>query len=272
MGQADARVDLSEWRGDWALVTGASSGIGREFAEQLAGSGVNVVLVARRKARLEELASRVARAGVEAVVEPADLRLPETPSRLRAALRNRRVRIRLLCNAAAFGRWGRVEGSTPETYDEMIRVNAVALASMCLTFLDDLASHPSSAIINVSSPVALQPVPYMAVYAATKAFVHSLSQALYEEWRERGLLVQTLVPGPTATEFDELAGAYASAIQVRGSPREVVAMSLRRLGGGTPMAVAAKGTLRQRLFAGLFPSRFVVRMVGKMFRPPQPPS
>src|SRR5207244_2919279 len=80
------------------------------------------------------------------------------------------------------------------------------------------AAHPTSAVINVSSPAALQPVPYMAVYAATKAFMHSFSQALYGEWKSRGITVQTLVPGPTATEFDSLSGPYESRLHERDSP------------------------------------------------------
>lgn len=268
MGQSKGRVNLSEWKGEWALVTGASSGIGREFAGQLSARGFNVILVARREARLKELASALAGAGTQAIVQAEDLSDPAAPERLHATLKSRGVRIRLLCNCAAFGRWGRIEETAPRTYDEMIRVNAIAVTGLCLTFVDDLSSHASSAIINVSSPAALQPVPYMAVYAATKAFVHSFSQALYEEWRERGIHVQTLVPGPTSTEFDEVAGAYASAIQHRGDARKVVMDSLRRLGEDAPVAVTARGVLKQRLFAGVFPSRVVVRAVGRMFRPP----
>ena len=108
----------------------------------------------------------------------------------------------------------------------------------------------------------------MAVYAASKAFVHSFSQALHEELSDKGVLVQTLVPGPTATEFDRLAGAYTSALTARGSTADVVTASLAGLDGGAIVAGNAKGLWKQRLFAGLFPPRAVVREVAKLFRPP----
>jgi uncharacterized protein len=149
-------------------------------------------------------------------------------------------------------------------------LNTAAMVSICHHFLSDLTSFPTSAIINVSSPAALQPIPFMAVYAASKAFVHSFSQALYGEWSERGVRVQTLCPGPTATEFDARAGAYESALkEKRGSPEAVVKASLSHLAEDSPLVVTAKGTYKQRFFASLFPAKAVIRTVGKMFRPPR---
>jgi hypothetical protein len=174
-----------------------------------------------------------------------------------------------LVNNAAVGRWGRFEDNPAEAYEAMIRLNTAAMVALCHAFLSDLATHLDSAVINVSSPAAYQPVPFMAVYAATKAFVQSFSQALYGEWGEKGVLVQTLVPGPTATEFDAKAGAYESALKGRGGTAEVVAKSLEQLARGAPVAVSAKGTFGQRLFSGLFPAGLVIRQVGKMFRPPR---
>ena len=261
-------MTLDDCKGHWAVVTGASSGIGQEFSDQLAARGINVVLVARRTSRLEELAARLVRGhGVRAVAETIDLSIPGSGTRLRESVRARDVRIRLLCNCAAFGRWGHIEAQPIATYDEMIRVNLNAVVELCLAFLQDLASYPSSAIINVSSVAALQPVPYMAVYAATKAFMQSFSQALYEEWRERGVYVQTLTPGPTATEFDDIAGAYESAIKRRAAPRDVVRESLRRLGQAAPVVYPARGAFKQRLLAALVPPRIFLKEAGKLFRP-----
>lgn len=140
---------------------------------------------------------------------------------------------------------------------------------MCAEFLPHLSSHPRSAIINVSSQAALQPVTYMAVYAATKAYVHSFSLALYEEWRSRGIHVQTLIPEPSATEFDAKAGAYESAVLERRPPTEAVQATLAHLGESQPVVATAKGVWKQRLFAGLFPPKMVVRGVAKMFIPPE---
>ncbi|HYT32063.1 MAG TPA: SDR family NAD(P)-dependent oxidoreductase [Thermoanaerobaculia bacterium] len=256
-------------RGSWALITGASSGIGREFANQLAGAGWNLALVARRRERLEATAAELTGLHpVRVLVLARDLIEPEAVPEIRALLHAEGIQVRLICNCAAFGRWGRFEDSPARVYPEMIGLNAAATVSLCAFFGEDLAPHPTSAVINVSSPAALQPVPYMPVYAATKAFVHSFSQALYGEWKSRGVTVQTLVPGPTATEFDSLAGAYETRLSERDSPIDVVRASLARLERGEPLCVPAKGTWKQTLFAALFPTKLVIDRVGRMFLPP----
>jgi short-subunit dehydrogenase len=263
-------MQLSTYRGDWALVTGASSGIGREFALALAAAGMNLALVARRKDRLDELAAELTGLhGVESRVVVADLARPEAPAQIKALLSSESRRIRLVCNNAAFGRWGRFENASAADYQDMVQVNITALVATCHAFLPDLRSFPSSVIINVASAAAYQPVPYMAVYAATKAFVASFSQALYGEWKDYGVLVQTLIPGPTETEFDVVAGAYPSVVIKRVPAAQVVRDSLAHLGAEDPVALSAKGTLAQRFFAGLFPPRVVIREVAKRFRPPE---
>lgn len=263
-------MKLAEAAGQWALVTGASSGIGREFAVQLAAKGINVVVVARRKERLEAVAEELrARHGVRIEAIAADLTQAGTVGHVKARLEQAGIRIRVLCNNAAFGRWGRFEETPPELYREMIELNTNVLVATCHAFLDDLASFPSSLVINVSSPASYQPVPYMAVYAASKAFVQSFSQALHGEWKGRGIHVQTLVPGPTESEFDTTALAYASALTGRDAPADVVRASLARLDARRPVVTAAKGTFKQRFFAGLFPPSIVIREVGKMFTPPE---
>jgi short-subunit dehydrogenase len=263
-------MKLAEAKGHWALVSGASSGIGREFAIQLAEQGIHVVLVARRKDRLEALAAELReRFSVRICVMAADLTQKDKVAELKAALVREGIRIRVLCNNAAFGRWGRFEETPPELYQEMIELNTTVVMKMCHAFLEDLSSFPSSLVINVSSPASYQPIPYMAVYAASKAFLQSFSQALHGEWKDRGILVQTLVPGPTESEFDATARAYDSALTKRGTPGEVVRASLTRIDSRRPVISSAKGTYKQRFFAGLFPPSMVIREVGKMFTPPK---
>lgn len=252
----------------WALVTGASSGIGREFCVQLAGAGMNVAMVARRKPRMEQLAAELhSRHGIRTHVLEMDLGQPEAAAAIRQQLEREGIRIRLLCNCAGFWFWGEFETAPPDCYERMVQVNAASLAALCREFLPDLASFPASAVINVSSPAALQPVPYLAVYAATKAFVHSFSQALHEEWKRHGVHVQTLVPGPTDTEFDVATAGGPEILKKRGSAADVVAVALSHLDDGAPLAVTAAGTYRQRLFAALFPARIVLREVARMFKP-----
>jgi len=263
-------MKITEAKGHWALVSGASSGIGREFAMQLAQHGVHVVLVARRKDRLEALAAELReRCNVRICVVAADMTQKGMVGELKERLAREGIRIRVLCNNAAFGRWGRFEETPPELYQEMIELNTTVVMKMCHAFLEDLSSYPTSLVINVSSPASYQPIPYMAVYAASKAFLQSFSLALHGEWKSRGVLVQTLVPGPTESEFDATARAYESALTRRGTPGDVVRASLTRLDGRRPVISSAKGTYKQRFFAGLFPPGIVVREVGKMFTPPK---
>ena len=259
---------IEDLKNHWALVTGASSGIGHEFAVQLAAAGVNLVLVARRAQRLQTLATNLRGGhGVQVLVLPADLARPGVAVQVRDRLRQEGVTIRLLVNNAALGRWARFEASPSGFYEDMIRVNASAMVSLCREFLPDLTRYPSSAIINVSSAAAYQPVPFMAVYAATKAFAHSFSQALHAEWQERGVLVQTLVPGHAQTELEGAkAGAHGSAIKRVSAIDESVRAALTHLGTGVPLVVTARNVLWQRLFA-LLPSGLVLRQVSRMFRP-----
>jgi hypothetical protein len=254
---------------DWALVTGASSGIGREFCLRLAEAGANLVLVSRRGELLDALSNDLtARYGIETLVLAEDLSDPIAPSRIRQQVDKAGVRIKLLINNAAAGHWGPFEDNKPEAYARLLQLNVGALTAMCAEFLPHLSSHSRSALINVSSQAAYQPVPYMAVYAASKAYVQSFSLALYEEWRNRGIHVQTLIPGPSATEFDAKAGAYESAVLERRPPSEAVQAALAHLDEDAPVVSSAKGIWKQRLFAGLFPPRMVVREVAKMFKPP----
>ncbi len=262
-------MNIEQLRGEWALVTGASSGIGREFCIQLAERGLRVVMVARREDRLQALQAELrARCGAQTLVLAQDLAAGDATARILARLQGHGVVPRMLVNCAAFGRWGRFEDASVDDYAAMLQVNVTALVCLTRGLLPLLAARTPSVLINLSSGAAYQPVPFMAAYAASKAFVHAFSQALHGEWAGRGVLVQALVPGPTATEFDDVAGAYASALAARGKPADVVRDALAALGRDAPVALNARGVWKQRLFAGLFPPRMVIAEVAKMFRPP----
>lgn len=262
-------MKIEDAKGSWALITGASTGIGREFAIQLAQSGLNIVLVARRRLLLESLAEELSQKyGVCTLPLPFDLSDPKSYTDIQDRLIAEQIKIRLLVNNAAFGYWGHFTSASAEKYADMIHLNILALIAMCHHFSEDLASFPSSVIINVASQAAYNPIPYMATYAASKAFVASFSQALYGEWAKRGILVQTLVPGPTETEFDLQAGAPSFADKNRISADAVVTTSLAHLARNSPVVTRAKGLFKQRLFAAIAPARVVINTVGNMFRPP----
>ena len=264
-------MNLAQVKGDWALVTGASSGIGREFCVQLAAAGMHLVLVARRQERLEQLAAELgARHGTRSHIVLQDLSQPHAAGSVKRAVAAQGVRIRLLVNNAASGRWGPFENSSTEFHADAVQLIASTTVSLCRLFLPDLASFKGSAVINLSSAAAHQPVCYKAVYAAAKAFVHHFSLALHGEWKRRGILVQTLIPWPTQSEMDERGGAYPCGLSPERFPPEgVVRASLMHLGQGTALVTCAKGTYLQRLFFGLFPAGLVIQKVEKMFRPPK---
>jgi uncharacterized protein len=218
------------YRGRWALVTGASAGLGEEFARQLARRGMSLVLSARRTERLEALASDLrSTAGVEVVVEPADLADPGAPLDLwRRATRGRTIH--LLVNNAGFGAQGWFDGIAMERQSEMVRLNCIAVLELLHAALSEMSLRGAGGIINVASLAAFQPVPRVATYAATKAFVLSLSQAVWAESRAAGVRVVALCPGRTPTEFQRIAGTGTP----HGSPgvlapAEVVAAGLRAL-------------------------------------------
>jgi short-subunit dehydrogenase len=227
-------------------------------------------MVARRKPLLDALAGELSnRHGVLTSVAALDLSEPGSAARLKAVVEGRGIRIRVLINNAAFGPWGSFERTPADTYERIVQLIAATPVALCHLFQADLASHASSVVINLSSPAALQPVPYKAVYSAAKTCLHNFSLALYGEWKDKGIMVQTLLPGPTASELDAKGGAYKSELgEDRRPPSEVVAASLASLDADRPFVTTNKGTYKQRLFAGIAPIKMVVREVKKMFQAP----
>lgn len=195
------------------LVTGASSGIGAELARELAGRGHGVALTARRGERLEALARELReRDGVRAEALPGDLLDPAEPARLRDMLEERGLRVSVLVNNAGFGSEGRFDRLDAGHETDIVRLNAEAVVALCGLFVAPMVERRSGAVLNVASTAAFQPVPRMATYSASKAFVLSFSEALGEELRGSGVSVTALCPGPVATEFfksSEIKGGVA---------------------------------------------------------------
>ena len=185
-----------------ALVTGASAGLGVEFARQLSKRGHRLVLAARRKDRLEELAKELGRARAVAI----DLSKANAAAKLLADLEANGEVVDLLVNNAGFGLIGRFAELDAKRLRQMIDLNVGALTDLCRAVAPGMIKRRGGAILNVASTAAFQPGPKMAVYFATKAFVLSLSEALHEELKPHGIKVSCLCPGPTRTEFDEVAG------------------------------------------------------------------
>ncbi len=184
------------------LITGASAGLGVDFARQLAARGERLVLVARRADRLEALAAELGNARAVAI----DLGEPGAAGRLIADIAAHGETVTCLVNNAGFGLAGRFAELGGARQRSMIDLNCGALVELAHAVLPPMIAAKSGAILNVASTAAFQPGPGMAVYFATKAFVLSFSEALHEEVKGHGVKVTALCPGPTATEFGEVAG------------------------------------------------------------------
>lgn len=189
------------------LITGASSGIGKEFARQLADRGYNLVLVARRRERIEEMAGTLrTRHGVAVEVDDAAVGDPAARDRLVATLREGEREVVGVCNNAGFSTYGRFQDIDPEREKEQVRVNVDAVHHLTGAFLPAMLHRGAGAILNVASTAAFQPLPYQATYAATKAFVLAFSEAVHTDLKGTGVSCTALCPGPTRTEFVEVAG------------------------------------------------------------------
>ena len=185
-----------------ALITGASAGLGVEFARQLSARGHRLVLIARRKERLESLAKELGNARAVAI----DLSKANAAVKLMADLNDAGEEVETLVNNAGFGLIGAFAELDAKRQRQMIDLNVGTLTDLCRAVAPQMMKRKSGGILNVASTAAFQPGPRMAVYFATKAFVLSLSEALHEELKPHGVRVTCLCPGPTHTEFGEVAG------------------------------------------------------------------
>jgi len=198
--------------GTVALVTGASSGLGEAFARELARRGADLVLVARRQARLEALAVDLAeKFGTVSTVIPLDLASPGAVAELVDDLKSRKIRLGTLVNSAGFATVGDFLNADAARQAAQISVNVQALTALTQAFLPDLVATAArvpagAALLNFASTAAFQAVPRLAVYAATKAYVLSLTESLWYETRHSGLKVTAVCPGLVATEFAHVAG------------------------------------------------------------------
>lgn len=201
---------------DVALVTGASSGIGLELAKLFARDGHDLVLVARRGAKLQELAEALTdRYDVQATVIAADLADPSAPAEIARRVAAADLDVQFLVNNAGFGLAGEFTRTDATTELRMIQVNGAALTHLTKLFLPAMLAEHHGAILNVASTAGFVPGPLMAVYYATKAYVISFSEALAEELRNSGVTVTVLCPGVTRTEFQERAGIDLEARQLQ---------------------------------------------------------
>jgi short-subunit dehydrogenase len=219
------RRTMRERYGPWALVTGASAGIGAEFARALARDGVSCVLTARREDRLRELATELERSGVATRVVAADLADPAGPERLVEAIRD--LEIDIFINNAGFGYAGRFDKQETARVRDMVQVNCVAPVVLASLLIPGMRKRGRGAMIVSGSVAGRQPLPRHAVYGATKAFDLLFGEALWAELRGTGVDVLVIEPGATESEFRDVAGELRDV----GEPAaNVVALSFEALG------------------------------------------
>jgi uncharacterized protein len=212
------------------LITGASTGIGAAFARKLAGRGRNVLLVARSEDKLIALCNELGRlTSIRAQYLALDLQQPDAAAQLLEETKKRELEIEMLINNAGFGSMGDFTRLDLDRELEMIQLNVRALVDLTHRFLGPMRERKRGTIINVASTASFQGVPYMATYAATKAFVLSFSEALAEENRGHGIHVMALCPGVTETNFFEAAKVDRPPMRPMQTAEEVVETALRGL-------------------------------------------
>jgi short-subunit dehydrogenase len=255
-----------------ALITGASSGIGEAFAETLAARGCDLVLVARSADKLQALAQRLAQAhGRRVEVVVADLATLSPGAALKQAVERRGLKVDLLVNNAGFGTKGRFETLDPAREQQELLLNAGAVVDLSRAFLPDMLAAGRGAILNLASMAAFQPLPYMAVYGASKVFVWSFTDALWAETRGRGVHVMAVCPGPVETPFFEATGVQGLRDTVPNlsvvSAQLVVNESLRGLLARKRLVVPGALGHASSVFTRMMPRSLLARAVGRLMKP-----
>jgi uncharacterized protein len=249
------------------LITGASSGIGAAFARKLAARGRNVLLVARSEDKLITLCNELGRlTSIRAQYVALDLQRPEAPLQLLEETQNRGLEIEMLINNAGFGSMGEFAKLDLNRELEMIQLNVTALVELTHRFLQPMRERKSGTIINVASTAGFQAVPYMSTYAATKAFVLSFSEALWDENRKHGVHVMAVCPGVTETNFFETAGMNHPPMRIIQTPEDVVETTLRALARQKSTVISGWANRFTIEAERILPRSLVTKVAGKALR------
>ena len=258
----------SEWNGKWALVTGASAGIGKALAAELASGGTHLILTARRRDRLHEIAKELHfKHKINTEIFEADLARPIAPNEIYEFTKEKGIAMDLLVNNAGFGQYGELSSVEPQRLLDMVQVNCAAVLHLTRLFLPDMVARRRGDVLIVSSTAAFQAVPYISAYAATKVFDLFLAEGLAEEMKPHGVRVCALCPGSTESEFHDAAG-HPDRVRRRGETAEKVArVGLRALASGKSYVISGFGNYMGAHSQRMAPRGLVTRIAAKMFRP-----
>jgi len=250
----------------FALITGASSGIGEALARKLSKLGVSLVLLARSKERLEQVAHELAHENCRAIAIPLDVTRPDAVEILQNALRVSNITIDLLINNAGFGSYGDFQEADLEKQIEMIDLNVTALVKFTGALLPHMGKP--GAIVNISSASSFQPIPFMATYAATKSFVTSFSMALASELRDKNIHVLAVCPGRVKTNFQVVAQSHKIRIRAHAASAESIAeLTIRALRKKKLFVLNGFFNNLRMQIQRYFPRRIVLSVTRMIFKP-----
>ena len=257
------------WSGKWALVTGASAGIGKAIGEQLSGAGANLVLTARRADRLAALAADLrSKHGIEVEVFQADLAKPGAAREVHAFTSGKAIEVELLVNNAGFGVFGYIHDMPEDRLLEMIQVNCSAVVELTRWYLPAMVARRHGDILIVASTAGFQAVPFISAYAATKAFDLLFAEGIAEEVRPFGVRVCALCPGSTNTEFQQVARQPDRAFRFAETAEKVARVGLEGLANGRTCVISGARNRWMVLSQRLAPRNFVTRVAAKVMGPP----
>lgn len=220
---------LSTFKNSTALITGASSGIGKAYAQKIASLGIHLILTARSEQKLNDLANELRKkysVNVEVIV--LDLAQPNSAQNLFDEVQDRKLTVEILINNAGFGKWTKFLDQSISTYQEMITLNISSVTSLCYLFLPHMLANKKGIMINISSTGAFQPLPYIAVYGATKSYVLQFTEALAGEYASSGVKFLAVCPGNTETNFTQVANADTNGMK-SSTVDDVVSVTVRAL-------------------------------------------
>ena len=272
---------MDSYKGKLALVTGASTGIGYAIAKELAKRGANLIIsaTARSEDKLHKLSSEIKNLGSECHIFLEDLSKLNSGRSLYDQIRLQNLHVDLLVNNAGYGRWGLYHEIEMSDYAEMIQLNITSLSELTHLFIPDMVSKGEGGIINVGSVASLTPVPYSSVYAATKAYVLSLSEGLRFEYKNSNIRIMALLPGATISNFGQVATAKSEKLKERLKRRTKSAggtvfqtceeVALECLDGfikDKQFLIPGRGNRRTAIITKLLPRTKVLNIVGKLFK------
>jgi hypothetical protein len=260
-------ANVHDFKGKWALVTGASAGIGVALARELASHGAKLILTARRRERLEALAAELTAKGTEVRTVAADLNDPAGPQQIYDATEVAGVSVDILINNAGLGQLSEFHLSPVEQELSQVRVNCEAMVRLSRLFVPRMVERGRGWVLVVASTASFQPIPYMATYAATKVFDRFFAQGLAQEVKRHGVKVTTLCPGPTDSEFFDV--ARAGVYKTRGvqSAQEVARLGIAALAKGRLTVIPNFAGSAGAFMVRFLPVGFITWAIEKVARP-----